>query len=53
MPYLQDIDFIDLLPHNATSTFEKISLANIPQVKDISFNVTSNNHKIALLMELR
>ena len=49
MPYLQDIDFIDLLPHNATSTFEKISLANIPQVKDISFNVTSNNHKIAFV----
>ena len=46
MPYLQNIDFIDLLPKNAVSAFEKISLANIPQVKDMSFNVSSNDYKI-------
>ena len=49
MPYLEDIDFIDLLPKNAVSTFEKISLANIPQVEDISFNVSSDNYKIAFV----
>ena len=49
MPYLQDIDFIDLLPKNAVSTFEKIFLANIPQVQDISFNVNSDNYKIAFV----
>ena len=49
MPYLEDIDFIDLLPKDAVSTFEKISLANIPKVKDISFNVTSDAHKIAFV----
>ena len=49
MPNLEDIDFIDLLPKNAVSTFERISLANIPKVKDVSFNVTSDNHKIAFV----
>ena len=46
MPYLQNIDFINLMHKDAQSTFEKISLANIPQVKDMSFNVTSDDYKI-------
>ena len=46
MPYLENIDFVDLLPRNTVSTFERIALANIPQVKDMSFNVTSDDYKI-------
>ena len=49
MPFIEHIDFINLLPANAVSTFERITLANIPKVNKVSFNVTSDAHKIAFV----
>ena len=49
MPYIENIDFIDLLPAEAVSTFERITLANIPKVNKLAFNVTSDANKIAFV----
>ena len=49
MPYIENIDFIDLLPADAVSTFERITLANIPKVNKLAFNVTSDANKIAFV----
>ena len=49
MPYIENIDFINLLPADAVSTFEEITLANIPKVDKVSFNVTSDDYKIAFV----
>ena len=49
MPFIENIDFINLLPAEAVSTFERITLANIPKVDKVSFNVTSDDYKIAFV----
>ena len=47
MPQITSIKFTDLIPATETSTFKTLTLANIPQVDTVSFNVTSNDYKIA------
>ena len=49
MPFIENIDFVNLLPVEAVSTFERITLANIPKVNKVSFNVTSDDYKIAFV----
>lgn len=47
MPQITSIKFTDLIPATETSTFKTLTLANIPQVDIVSFNVTSDDYKIA------
>ena len=46
MPYLEYINFTDMLKNNEVSTLSNIKITDCPQVTSIAFNVTDNNHKV-------
>ena len=46
MPNLIGLGFDDMLPSTATSTLKNINISNCPKIKNISFNVSSDDYKV-------
>ena len=51
MPYLEYINFTDMLKSNEVSTLSNIRITDCPQVTSIAFNVTDNNHKVEFAVQ--
>lgn len=46
MPKLKNVDFTNLLLKSANRALQKVSFANIPNIKSLSFNITNDDYKI-------
>lgn len=47
MKYLEKLGFDDMLPTEETSTLKTITVSDCPLIENVSFNVSSDNYKVA------
>ena len=46
LPEMTNVNFTDLLDKDANRTLQNVTMANIPNINKVAFNVTSNDYKI-------